>query len=521
MHPASMQVLALESGGNEQGISDGEARLPRRATSHPQGRHWPERIHGVVHPADVRPGDPIAAQLRAPGRPGRQLASRVWRISPLGVEVVRPRELPAPIPGTPLDLTLRIGPSVSDFRGLPLIAACTERGHDILAFSWGQPARPGASCGPRATQRWACEPEYAPTGIAPSAVRFEDFVYFRVVELSRGGMQLETSLRNKYLVPGVRLESTCTFPTQGAVQLQLRVIHARVVQRGQRKVLAVGVTYSPRNAAGMDTIGQYLLQFGSGATVEQLSAQGFRLRSSVQAIDFGSLRTDEEYGEVLRLRRLAYVHARKVSVDAKDVDMADAFDARSRILVAKHRGNVVGTARLMFPESETDRLNHEDYLELPPGLPPRQQMVEVFKTCTHPGYRGSDLFYTLLQHVALIILQGGRRYALMSATDSLAPIYRRFGFRSAGASYQHPAMRMRHHLMLLDVAQVVEGKGISPLYWNLMRCWELWSFGKLCGVVATDAWTTARVRLWRTLRPVAQVVRMLYERRLRARAASR
>jgi predicted GNAT family N-acyltransferase len=438
----------------------------------------------------------------------------------MGVELVRPRELPSVLLGTPLDLTLRIGSSVSDFRGLPVVATATERGHDLLAFSWVRPADPDRPGQPRRTSRWVCQPDYAPTGIAPSAVRYEDYVYFRVVDVSWQGMQLETSLRNKFLVPGVELKSTCTFPTLGQVRIDLRVVHARVVQRGTDKVLALGVTYSSRSPGSLRTIGQYLLQFGNGTTVQQLCAEGFRIRSSSRALDFGSIRTDEEYKEVLRLRRLAYVHAKKISAEATDLQMADAYDARSRILVAKHRGRVVATARLMFPESGADHLNHEDYVELPDHLPPRDQLVEVFKTCTHPGYRGSDLFYTLLMHVGLVILQSGRRYALMSATDSLAPIYERFGFRRVEVTYQHPAMRIRHNLMLLDVAAVVAGTGINPLFWNLVGGWELWNFGKLCGIVATDRWTTLRVRLWRLLRPAARVVRMLYEHRLRARGVS-
>lgn len=520
MHPASLQVLALESGGKEQGNTESEAAPPRGPASYPHGRHWPERIHGAVHPADVRPGDPVSAHLRVPGRPDWHLPSRVWRISPMGVELVRPRGLPSILVGTPLDLTVRIGDSVSDFRALPLISTGTDRGHELLAFSWAQRLRSDPPTQPRTTPRWACEPEYAPTGIAPSAVLYEDFIYFRVVDISWSGMQLETSLRNKFLVPGVELESTCTFPTQGQVHVRLRVVHARVVQRGQKKVLAVGVTYASRNTASVESIGQYLLRFGSGATVQELCAEGFRIRSSSRALAFGSVGTQQEYDQVLRLRRLAYVQAKKISADTKDVDMADAFDARSRILVAKHRGHVVGTVRLTFPDSTADRLNHDDFLELPSHLPPREQMVEVFKACTHPGYRGSDLFYTLLMHVGLVILQSGRRYALMSATDSLAPVYERFGFRRMGVAYQHPSMRMRHHLMVLDVANVVAGKGINPLFWNLVGGWELWNFGKLCGVVATDAWTTARVRLWRLLRPVARVARLLYERRLRARGAA-
>ena len=55
------------------------------------------------------------------------------------------------------------------------------------------------------------------------------------------------------------------------------------------------------------------------------------------------------------MRRLAYVRAKKVREDVKDVDMADDFDARSRILFAKYRGQIVASVRLMFPQSSTDR----------------------------------------------------------------------------------------------------------------------------------------------------------------------
>jgi predicted GNAT family N-acyltransferase len=517
MHPASLQLLALESGGRQQGISNGEGTFLHRET-HPHGRHWPEHIHGPIHPADVRPGDPVSAHLRPPGQPDRQVPSRVWRISPMGVELVRPLELPAILVGTPLDITLRIGPSVSDFRALPLVATGTEKNHDILAFTWGE--RPAPHSRKRATTRWPCEPEFAPTGIAPSSVRYEDFVYFRVIDVSLRGMQLETSLRNKFLVPGVEMDATCTFPTQGQVHLTLRVVHTRVVQRGQKKVLALGVRATARSAGSLEIIGQYLLRFGAGATVKQLCAEGYRIHSSRGALDLGSMQTQGEYQEVLRLRRLAYVEAKKVSADTKHLDMADAFDARSRVLVAKHRGEVVGTVRLMFPQTAEDALKHEDFLPLPP-LPPRERLVEVSKACTHPGYRGSDLFYRMLMHAGLVILQSGRRYALMSATDSLAPIYERFGFRRTGACYDHPSMRLRHHLMLLDVADVVEGTGINPLFWNLVGGWELWKFGRLCGIVSGDPWTSVRVRLWRLLHPVAQVVRILYQRRLRSRGAVR
>lgn len=483
---------------------------------------WPgthaEAIHGAVVPADVRPGDPVAALVRAPGRSRRATPAQVWRVSPLGVELVRPAELGVAGVGEELELLLRIGRSTAAFPSLPVISTCSELGRELLGLTWAPRTADAPACAEhRRAPRWACEGEYLPTGIAPSPARYGDFVFFRVVDVSWRGMRLETSLRNKLLVPGVALDATCTFPTQdqGQVHLGLRVVHSRVVRRGEKLVLSVGVQYGAGAARARETIGQYLLQFGSGATVSELCAAGFRIPASSRALDFGSVRTAEEYDDVLRLRRLAYVHARKLSEDTKDVDMADGFDRRSRILVARHRGRAVATSRLMFPESTTDRLNHDEFLTLPPDLPPRDQLVEVFKTCTHPAYRGSDLFSTFLQHIGLTILQAGRRYALMSATDALARVYERFGFRRVGVSYEHPRMRLRHHLMLLDVASVVAARRIGPIAWNLVAGRELWSFARLCGAVPGDRWSVARVRLYALFRPLGALVRALYDRKLR------
>ena len=255
-------------------------------------------------------------------------------------------------------------------------------------------------------------------------------------------MRLLTSLRNKFLVPGVAFEATCAFPTVGATRVALQVVHARVVHHGGKRWLALGVTYALPEPGGDEIIGQYLLQFGDGATVQRLRSTGFRVRSSSRALEFACVSTDDEYREVLALRRLAYVQAGKVSANVHDEQMADPLDASSRIVVAKHRGRVVATVRLYFPRGPEDRLKHEDFLPLPPGFPARDDVVEFSKFCTDPEFRGSDLFYTLVKRCALATMQSGRRYALMSCTAPLAPAYARLGFRKVGASYVHPTMRL-------------------------------------------------------------------------------
>jgi predicted GNAT family N-acyltransferase len=488
------------------------------ARVHPLGARDP--IHGAISPADVRPGDPIFASVRSAGASGEGAEASVWRISPLGLDLVRTGPLAAAAPGDAVDVTLRLGTSATSFPALRVAAIRSDRGRELVALRWRERAEDEPEPAPaekRVAWRFACEGEWLPTGVTPSAARYDDQVHFRIVDISRSGMQLLTSLRNKFLIPGVEFTGTCTFPTIGQAEIAFRVVHVRVAQHGAKRYLAVGVTWSLTDPQARELVGQYLLQFGAVASVQRLRETGFHVRSSSRAFDFGAIRGEEEYREVLALRRLAYVAAGKTRSDARDEDMADALDARSRILVAKYRGRIVAAVRLLFPPAPDARLKHEDYVALPPGAPRRDQIVELSKFCTHPEFRGSDLFYTLVKHCALTVLQSGRRFALMSCTDELVGPYARVGFRKLGAAYVHPTMRLAHHLMTAEVASVVSGKHVNPVVWNLMGGWELWSFARLCGAVPDSRLLAARVAVWRLFQPVARWVAAIHLRRKGAR----
>jgi predicted GNAT family N-acyltransferase len=496
--------------GRFDGVDGATARV------HPLAARDP--IHGAISPADVRPGDPVSAHVRVASR-ADELAAQVWRLSPLGVELVRSPALASVAPGDVLDVTLRVGASTTTFAALRVAALRSDRGREILAVRWSEPA---AKTEPspdekRGASRFLCEREWLPTGVAANAVRYDDRIHFRIVDISRDGMQLVTSLRNKFLIPGVEFSGTCTFPTMGQAEIRFQVVHARVVQHGATRSLALGVTWSVEDPGTRELVGQYLLQFGPGASVQQLRETGFHVRSSSRAMDFGAVRSEEEYREVLALRRLAYVHAGKTGPEATDEQMADALDARSRILVAKYRGRIVATVRLLFPPTPDSPLKHQDYVTLPPGTPPHDEIVELSKFCTHPEFRGSDLFYTLVKHCALTTLQSGRRYAVMSCTDELVKAYGRVGFRPLGASYVHPTMKLEHHLMMAEVARVVSGKHVNPVVWNLMGGWELWSFSRLCGVAPESRLLEARVAVWRLFGPLARAAAAFHVRRKGAR----
>lgn len=480
-------------------------------------QRWATRssVHGHVHPADIRPGDPVAGRARlASGRERDGLPVQIWRLSPLGVELVRDGPLAQAKAGDRIDLVLTVGFDRARFTGLELASMHEERGRTLLAARWCDADEPrGDRTGRRLGARWRCQQEYLPTGIAPGAVRYGDFVHFRIVEISRGGMQLLTSLRNKFLVPGTTLDATCSFPTLEQVKIAFRVVQARVVEDGAKQALCLGVTWEAEGTRAAETIGQYLLQFGPGATPDQLRAEGLRVRSTSRAFDFGSVSSEAEYAEVLALRRLTYVHAKKVPPDAADADMGDEFDARSRIITARYRGTLIGSTRVVFARTDGDRLKHDDYVQLPSWLPPRSEIIESSKTCTHPDFRGNDLFYSLLKQMAIVTLGAGRRWLLMSCTDSLRLLYRKLGCVDVGVTYLHPTMGIKHHVMLGDVLSMVVG-GMNPIAWNLAVGPDLWNYAKRCGVVPRSRWLEVRIRLIQLLKPVAMIV----DARMRRRA---
>ena len=476
--------------------------------------------HGSVHPADVRPGDPISGRARlATARDRDDAPVQIWRISPFGVELVRSPALARASAGDRIDLALQIGVDRARFTSLEIASVHEERGRTLLAARWSDADEMrGDRERRRIGARWRCQQDYLPTGIAPCGVRYADFVHFRISEISRGGMQILTSMRNKFLVPGTTLDATCSFPTLEHVKISFRVVRARAVEDGGKQALSLGVTWEAQGARAAEIIGQYVLQFGPGASPEQLRAEGLRVRSTSRAFDFGSVRNEDEYREVLALRRLAYVHAGKASPDTADEKMGDDFDRHSRIITARYRGRLVGSIRVTFPRTETDRLKHEDYCELPASLPPRTEIVEMSKACTHPEFRGSDLFYSIIKHGGLVAIQSRRRYILMSCTDQLYPIYMKLGFQDLGVSYVHATMGLRHRVLLGEVAAMVAGR-MNPIMWNVAIGPELWAFANRCGVVPHNPWRNARVRLLRMFKPLVFLARMQAQRLRRRRPA--
>lgn len=437
-----------------------------------EGAHLTE-IHGNVRPLETYRSDKLMAVITFDYAGTETLPLPIYRISPIGVELELnsaalsngTRELLQV--GKTVNLSVTLGTHVSNFKGLTVATNHTESGKRLIGIRWidGNNDQPHTS-ERRSVKRWICGEDYLPLGIAPNPLQFNDFIYFKVKDISKAGVKITTSLRNKLLIKGVFLDSTISFPTVGQIHLTLEIQNAGISQEDGKEFLSIGAKLVEPDPKALEIIGQYLLQFNSSTDVKLLRQEGFLVRSASDAFSYSYVKTEQDYLEVLSLRKEAYSGVGKLDPNLPTEKAGDIFDSRARILTVKHHGKIVGSMRMMF-HADDDQTEHEQFVKLPPAFPPKHDMAEVTRICTHPSYRGSDLFYSIIQQMILIPAQANRRWILGSATPKLLPLYERIGFTVTETKYSHADLgNEEHFLMLIDIPKLLCGRGVGPAVWN-------------------------------------------------------
>jgi predicted GNAT family N-acyltransferase len=428
-----------------------------------------QSVHGNIYPEDIRPPDRVVARLRLRGRSDELENVRVWRLSPLGVELLV--EEPHPYyKATPIDLELVIAGQRSAFEGLVVDVVSQTAGNSILGIRLVKKATVrGYSENRRVSDRWLCADDFLPTCIAPTPGRLDDFIYFKIRDFSSKGLQLTCSLRNKFLVPGMQLSVTVVFPMAQTAQFSIEIQRVSIGSFEGRDRVVVGATYSKLSKLAKAIIGQYLIQFSNVQTLEELREADLVPERVSLGIDFHNVRSETDYFSVLELRHLAHEQDGNLKDGVGKEELADIYDARSRLIIGKYRGTVVATARVRFPSSQEDQ-------ESPTGffwgkaLPRQDLAIEVSRVATHPGFRRSDLLAALFRYSYLTTVQSDRPWVVMSCLDKMSSFYQRLGFKSTGIRYNEEFWRDDRtlNIMVANVADLVLGKNVSPMYWNFV-----------------------------------------------------
>jgi predicted GNAT family N-acyltransferase len=465
-------------------------------------------LHGSILPEETRPGEPIRGNIYFKDASGKRVGVpvRIWKLSPLGVEIVRDEQLGPVVEGTSVDLELSIGLAQSSLNGLVVASRHHEKGHELIGIRLCARENENWDGGDRReNRRWSCSPEFGPTGVTANPGRFNDFIFFKVLDISSSGMLFFTSLRNKFLVPGMRLEVSLSMPMVGLIQTTVEIINVRINTVNEKEGLSVGVKFHNISKQVRRALAQYVFQFGPPGSIADLKKSGLELERGNNAVEFKYVRTESEYQQVLELRKLAYGSAGKLS---SEESVSDIYDSRSRIVIGVYRGRVVASTRLIYNELD-DKMEHEEFVQFPEDFPRKDEICEITRVCTHPDFRGSDILMGLFRYVAITVIQSHRKYILGCATEELLPLYRRLGFKAIGMSYKHAALNnIEHHIILGDVAAGLSGKGVNPIAWNIV--WgDVVDYATNRDLLEFDPLSDIRVGFYRLFKPLS---RLLYRR---------
>jgi hypothetical protein len=429
-------------------------------------------IHSIVRPTDIRNNDRILARVRvrSDSKPPEYVPAQVWRLSPLGVELVQPEGEIQFSKGDPVDLEITLAGQRTSFEGLVVDLVRANESIELLGIRLSRRrVEDVPQDDRRKAVRWLCSDEFFPTCMAPTPGRFDDFVYFQIRDISNEGLQLVCSLRNKFLIAGMRLRLTAVFPMGSVISIQVEISRIGITSIGGRDRLVVGTKFVELSSFARQAIGQYLVQFSDVESLEDLRLAGLAPKSLSLGVDFYNLKSEDDYVEVLELRKLAHTLDGNLKSSITAAEMGDIDDARARIVVGKYHGKIVSTARIRYNELD-EPLEHESHVAWPKELPRRDQIIEVSRVATHPAFRRNNLLAALFRFTCHNIIQPERPWLVMSCLDQMVPYYQKIGFRKTGLRHTEPIWKEEKvlNVMIVNINEMVLGRNVNPIYWNLI-----------------------------------------------------
>jgi predicted GNAT family N-acyltransferase len=292
-------------------------------------------------------------------------------------------------------------------------------------------------------------------------------MHFKVRDISQDGLQLSTSLRNKFLLQGMRLNLAVSFPMGSVVQINVEVMRVGLKRFGSEDRLVLGTRFEKIGDLARKVLGQYLIQFSNAESLNAVRLAGFAPESIASGTTFYYLKSETDYRQVLDLRWKANEQAGQLGNITKAEDTGDMNDMRGRILVAKRNDKVIGTARLRFPQLD-EPLECESYLRWTNTLPRRDELIEVSRLATDRHFRASDLLAGMFKYACSTCITPERPWLVMSCMTKYKPFYEKIGFTDTGLSYKDPHWSEPLNVMISDSYGVIKGLNVNPIYWNLI-----------------------------------------------------
>lgn len=306
-----------------------------------------------------------------------------------------------------------------------------------------------------------------PQAFCSNPLRFGETINFEIEDLSLNGARLVSSIRNRLLWKGLELDQL-RLNIPGLSQITTAGVITYVSKPDNENRLHIGFRFKGLDSDAKTALVQASLLYAEldqNEPLENIRSAGFKPKYIRDQLEFSYSSSPEEYQQILKLRLEAYRRAGKVSPDTTAEQMADEFDKNSKIIVAKFRGEVVGSMRITRCLGPHDKFELDASITLPKKLP-RLQTIEISRLCVDNRFENTDVVLGLIERATILGLQLGVKRVITSCVTEMLPYYAKMGFYPTGLQFKLETLGgIPHHFLMADSRTQLRSYKLNPLYW--------------------------------------------------------
>ena len=152
------------------------------------------------------------------------------------------------------------------------------------------------------------------------------------------------------------------------------------------------------------------------------------------------LETDEEYEQLLELRKKSYLNRPNVTKETanSNVDISffgDNLDKNSSIYLYIIDGTIKASTRVLYGQENNNFQIYSYFSNLPPFLTRTEELVEYSRACVDPDYKyRTNALVALFAEITKEVNAKGYKAVVAATPENLVKLYTAIGFKNTGVS---------------------------------------------------------------------------------------
>jgi len=303
-------------------------------------------------------------------------------------------------------------------------------------------------------------------------------IYFKVENISKSGMLLQTSLTNRHMLPGMILKNAnLEISGMGSCLVDLFVENSRKSNEPGSIFFGVSINNIKNNDKFMDLISKYILSLGDlfnesevngiSDRISLIKEEGYFNKHLHKNLTIKEVSGEKAYEETLKLRYLCYKKSNKVRKNFTWQDMGHGLESEGVIIAAYLGGQQVASCEFLLKSDL--KLNIERKLKFESlNFTRNKNYAEINKLSVHPSIQKTDVVLGIFQKVHALATLNGCPDGIILAEDRLKPLYSRLGFKDTGLKLPHEYMEgIELSVMVIKSEAYSNSDGMNPYAWSI------------------------------------------------------